>query len=102
MLVSSNSVNRYLRWQDCWHVWNWLSHALRHGVLKVAGQTRLHDAFWLEQFAAQASLVASVMRNQFLFAGPSATAIPHSANTSATPTASLIETSYVFQAKSLA
>jgi len=30
-----------------------------HGVLNVVGHARLHDAAWVEQFAAQASAAAS-------------------------------------------
>ena len=45
----------YFAWQLRTQVWAWLSHALRHGVLNVTGQLRLHDAAWVAQFDVQAS-----------------------------------------------
>jgi hypothetical protein len=52
-----------LLWQLFRQVCAWLSQALRQGALKVAGQTRLQDAFWLAQLAMQASEAASANRN---------------------------------------
>jgi hypothetical protein len=50
--VGGSSINRlieakehHLLWQPCRCASAWLSHLLRQGVLNVAGQIRLHDAF---------------------------------------------------------
>jgi hypothetical protein len=56
----------YLLWQFCLQVWVWLSHALKQGVLKVVGQTRLHDAFSVAQRAKHASAAASANLNRLL------------------------------------
>jgi hypothetical protein len=62
-------------WPDCHLLWQlslqvcaWLSHALTQGVLKVVGQTRLQESFWLAQLAKHASEVASANRSLFLTA----------------------------------
>lgn len=78
--------------QPCLQVCNWLSQALKQGVLNVIGQTRLQDAFSLAQFAKHASAAASATRillKPMLFVP--ATAVPSRETRSAAPNASLIE-----------
>jgi hypothetical protein len=59
----------------------WLSHESRHGVLNVAGHTRLQDAACVEQFDMHASEVASANRNLPAAGNPLfANAVPSSAN----------------------
>jgi hypothetical protein len=82
----------YLFWQLCLQVCDWLSQALRQGVLNVVGQTRLQDAFSFAQLAKHASEAAFANRTLLLSrALVPATAVPTSANKKAVPTANFIE-----------
>ena len=71
----------------------WLSHESRHGVLNVAGHTRLQDAACVEQFAMHASEVALARRNLPAPRNPlSANAAPSSANRIAVARVSFMRT----------
>ena len=82
------------------HVWAWLSHTLRHGVLKVAGHVRLQDAFWVEQFDTHASEDASANLNLLALIAPSfANAVPRSAHRTAAAKVNFMWTSLTLMSK---
>jgi hypothetical protein len=91
--LKSRSDDHFRR-QLCWQVCAWLSHALKQGVLKVSGQTRLQDTFWLEQLAIQASeLLSAIWYFPSLNVPVALHAIAESKNKNSAPETALIAVS---------